>query len=1304
MPTKGAGNYHAGIRNLEEIGTVTEVDGVYTFQAPCADLNLAIYGEQDGLTYRFKDISLTVDTEATIPEKVAEEPDGVYLNSLEVMSAPDFGFAQDKTEYTVDLYQYQTYARVRATAQAGLTITVNGETVASNALSDLIQVENGSVITVAVTDGTETVTYTLNCSKPETPDIIITEVMQDGYAGYTKSGNDNYELVEIYNASGEDLNLLDYSLGFKKDYTYNNVTVSNGAEYPYYFTGNDQAFGGNASHTGIKPLTKYSIYWKDKVDQQPDKVIFPADSTMVIWLRYAPQSTQAAREEYGAALTYDTLIAALETHKGTHTLSVDVDGTDTAVVPKESQLVVAELPYDCQSGGVSSRAQVNPKNAQMNYYMDNFGGYYNYQSTRGWLFLLKDTAQVALNGTITKDGDDIISAAKFSRAAKVIGKNDDGTDKTQGTNKLSSVFSYNYERGMSLVKNENVVNVDTIGVGNTSDVMGYSNLTSFGAIEYWQKPTDFGDEEAPVITNNTATEVAYGAEGQISLSIEDHEDVRYIELYTRKAGETEYTKVKKDLVLEAGIKNDGVSTDITSTTYEYAVGTITDTVEYYALVVDGNNNTATLGTEAEPLTIGINVEESIHRHIQEYSATDAKTYVGVKAPDCEEEGYLFAGWYADEKCITTPIRTASAVSGTSYALFISDDVLSIQAQLSANMADDDATNDGGGKLRFVTTVDTLNYKEVGFYVSFDKDGDGTSETLTRSSNEVYTELYAIGTEDKDPKAIEPTAFCDISTYFKACTVSGITENYKKLQFTVTPFWTTLDGITVDGVTAVKSANQGIQDLYEAKTASTYYKELEAAVAAANADAENAIVTVIRNAEVESEMSISSNVTIQNDAGTDVTIHRGSGLASSSMFNVASGATLTISGVEDRDSIVLDGRTAEEAEAGTSQDDATGSTATLIYNAGTLNLSKMTAQYVRRTSGNGAVVDNTASIDVDNAKFDNNSAAGSAGAIRLNSGSAEITNSEFSNNVGTHGGALEIKVDMTIANCTFKSNQATFTSKNDAYGGGAIYNWGKTIQINNCTFNSNDATNNGGAIYNNGGTFNIDGTQFVSNGAVGNKVTRNGGAIYSTGTLNISGTKFDSNQANVNGGSQGGGAIFNSKGTVNLTNPNASENAIFTGNKASTAWGGAIYTTGGKLEVDGYLFNDNQALYGGAILMFSESDISNTTFQENKATTQQGGAIYTNSKAVFEDCIFDSNNATTDGGAICINASGKTITLTGTNVNDAKFTNNTAGGNGTAIYLHAGTLAGSGYSFEPAYSDKVVYVRNNSAAINNYDPE
>lgn len=1301
LPYKTVENYNTSTVKLVDIAEVTISGNVYTFEAPCADLHLAIYGEQDGFIYRFKDVSLDVNTTATIPNAKA---DGVYLDSLEVMSAPAIKFNKDTTTYNVDLYQYQTYASVRATAQAGLTIKVNGDVVASNAISKAIKVENGSVITVEVTDGTETKTYTLNLNKASSPDIIITEVMTDGYSGYTKSGNDNYELIEIYNASGRDLNILEYSIGYKKDYTYNTVNVGNGAEFPYYFIGNNLLVS-KETHAGIKELTKYSMYWKDKVDEEPEEIIFKADSTMVIWIKYSPQDTAAKREEYGAALTYETLISALAAHKGTHTLSVDIDGTETAVVPEETQIVVAEASVDMKSGSINGAAGVTAENSQKNWYLENHGVYNaGGQQTRSWLFILKDTAEVAQNYKVTEAGNDIISAAKYVRAG--------------GTDKLSSVFSYNFERGMSIVKNEAYINDELVGKANTSDVMGYSNLTSFGAIEYWQKPADFGDVVAPTIKDNTIKELASGTEGIISLDLADNTDVRLVEVYVRQAGEENFKKVAtKDFVLDAGVRNAGVSADITNTTYTCSVGEVTGTVEYYVVVTDGNGNTTSEGTQSTPSIIRL-----VPKVVQKYSVTDATTYVGIKAPECKQDGYLFAGWYADQTCVASPLRNLEGVEGTVYALFVVDDVLSVKAQISSNLGNDDTTDDATGSIRFVTTVDSLNYLQAGFEVSYDKDGDGIPANITKVSNKVYKKLYAVNATSGTTLEYEPTEFSSASAYFKACTVTDIPASHYAMDFTVTPFWVTPDEIEISGVTAVKSINDGIFRDYEAEIDGSFYEELEEAIAVANSNADVTTITVLNDAEVESKLDITTDIIIQNPERENITIYRGSGLAASDMFAVATGATLTIQGVDNKGTLVLDGRTKAEAVAEKGRDDVAGSSGSLISNFGNLNIDNVTVQYVRRTSGNGGVIsnngDNTtnanAMVTITDSVFDNNYAKGYAsvlytrakatvtdstftnnmsptnGGVICNHGASlfEVNGSHFANNKGAQGGVIWNDKTASITNSSFDSNSVsneqgaaiknsgtitvtdTAFTNNTGTQGAAVANTG-TINLigtagnyDKAVFDGNVSSWNGGGIRSWGGTVNVTNYTFTDNHATGSK----GGAIYvdSTCTINITDCKFVGNTSFANAGAVA--VAGNSKGIITGT----SDMAVFESNSANNTTanddtGGALYFGSGTLQVTGYTFKNNTAGYtGGAIQIQAAATISDCTFDSNSAAIQ-GGAIFNQAGLTVTNCTFNKNSAASAGASTGGAIFAKSATTT---VKNSTFTSNSTDYRGGAVYIES----------------------------------
>jgi len=296
---------------------------------------------------------------------------------------------------------------------------------------------------------------------------------------------------------------------------------------------------------------------------------------MVIWVKF-PRGISDV-EGYSQRLTYDSLREALQAHAGTHTLQVDLNGKMTAVIPSRDQLVVAEIPAGMKTGAIAPRADTLPSKTAGFFFMDNRKS----TNIKTWLFMLRDTAQIASNGAITEAGDDILSAAKF-------------TQLTKNGDKLSSVFFYDTDRGMSVIKDEGTWSDDLTGQF-VSAQQGYLNMTSFGAVEYWQKPADLSDITAP-----TANISVSG--GQLVLELSDDQDLRYLELHVQ-ASDGEWITVTRDFVLESCMKNGGRAVDTLSTRVTLAIENGTAQISYYATVLDGNGNISALGSAEAPLTI-----------------------------------------------------------------------------------------------------------------------------------------------------------------------------------------------------------------------------------------------------------------------------------------------------------------------------------------------------------------------------------------------------------------------------------------------------------------------------------------------------------------------------------------------------------------------------------------------------------------------------------------------------------------------------------------------------------------------------
>lgn len=154
------------------------------------------------------------------------------------------------------------------------------------------------------------------------------------------------------------------------------------------------------------------------------------------------------------------------------------------------------------------------------------------------------------------------------------------------------------------------------------------------------------------------------------------------------------------------------------------------------------------------------------------------------APISPTEGWLFAGWFQDEACKTAISETTK--DGAAYAKFVSPDVLMVGCQVST---DTTASSTGETKLRLVTTVDSSAYASVGFIVT------GTKSTVRWEGDTVYRTITAEDSTMAYTKT--PDVFNQNSQYFYTLSVKNLS---KETRYTVTPYWKTLDGTEVNGVT------------------------------------------------------------------------------------------------------------------------------------------------------------------------------------------------------------------------------------------------------------------------------------------------------------------------------------------------------------------------------------------------------------------------------------------------------------------------------------------------------------------------
>lgn len=193
------------------------------------------------------------------------------------------------------------------------------------------------------------------------------------------------------------------------------------------------------------------------------------------------------------------------------------------------------------------------------------------------------------------------------------------------------------------------------------------------------------------------------------------------------------------------------------------------------------------------------------RNVAEYQANrnyfeDISSYRGEKNTAPELENYVFAGWYEDAE-YTVPIES-DVTSGNAWAKYVEEDVLAVKAQVKTNAFDENTTETS---LRLLTTVDSLQYSKVAFYVE-KKQEDGSYGTKINTASKdgnngrkVYRQLYAIGSTGEKYEC-KPSIFSWMSEYFKAFVLNEIPKVGYDTLIRVTPYVITLDGTEVLGQT------------------------------------------------------------------------------------------------------------------------------------------------------------------------------------------------------------------------------------------------------------------------------------------------------------------------------------------------------------------------------------------------------------------------------------------------------------------------------------------------------------------------
>lgn len=150
----------------------------------------------------------------------------------------------------------------------------------------------------------------------------------------------------------------------------------------------------------------------------------------------------------------------------------------------------------------------------------------------------------------------------------------------------------------------------------------------------------------------------------------------------------------------------------------------------------------------------------------------------------KKDGVYFGGWYEDEAC-TIPFMEKS---GLAYAKFVDQNVFKLAFQVRGSTTKESERTD----LRVITTVDSLDYQYIRFYVYstfwvFDNPPDVSVQITT-----VYNRLF--GMDGKTVMTYTPNMFSASSKYFAVLTLKNVKLSVP-LEFTLG--WMTADGTYVE---------------------------------------------------------------------------------------------------------------------------------------------------------------------------------------------------------------------------------------------------------------------------------------------------------------------------------------------------------------------------------------------------------------------------------------------------------------------------------------------------------------------------
>lgn len=183
-----------------------------------------------------------------------------------------------------------------------------------------------------------------------------------------------------------------------------------------------------------------------------------------------------------------------------------------------------------------------------------------------------------------------------------------------------------------------------------------------------------------------------------------------------------------------------------------------------------------------------------------------------------KEGYVFGGWYMENTDgQKQPLNVNDAkdkkdddLSEGIYAKFVPVYVLSVKVQHQSGIAEG---HTAPASVRVISSIDSTNYAKVGFDVLVNNknklyhctDGDDQFDDELETTK-VYKGLI-VGTDTNNPRYPQ-TIFGRESEYLSVWKLSGVAKEYDAMILKITPYWITMDGTKVSGLSKFVHVEDG----------------------------------------------------------------------------------------------------------------------------------------------------------------------------------------------------------------------------------------------------------------------------------------------------------------------------------------------------------------------------------------------------------------------------------------------------------------------------------------------------------------